>query len=71
MDMSPENTSAAPFSVEPRHAPNTLKGLKREAKKLKRATGCKHANALEMVARSLGFASYHAAQKALPDGGAK
>ena len=51
--------------------PSTLAGLKRQAKKLSRETGCKHTDALERMARSIGFPTYLAAKTALEDGGAK
>jgi hypothetical protein len=38
---------------------DTLHGLKRAAVKLKREKGCSHSQALELVAREAGFASYH------------
>lgn len=43
--------------------PPTLEAFKRKAKEIKKATGCKHADALEAVARCYGFAHYHEAQR--------
>lgn len=48
--------------------PRTLKGLKSQAKKLKKETGCQHAKALEMVARLHGWSSYWVARRDLGDG---
>lgn len=56
------------ISIKP---PTTIKGLKSQAKKLKRETGCTHTAALELVARSIGFGSYREAKNALPEGGVK
>jgi hypothetical protein len=53
------------------HTPTTLAGLKRQAKKLSRDTGCKHVHALDRIARSMGFPTYKAAQAALSDGGVR
>lgn len=37
------------------HVPKTLVGLKRQAKKLKKETGCTHTDALEQIARKMGY----------------
>lgn len=50
--------------------PRTLKGLKSQATKLKKETGCKHAKALEMVARLHGWNTYYAAKRELEGGAA-
>lgn len=42
-----------------------LDAFKREAKKLKKATGISHTDALEQVARLRGYAHYHEAFKVL------
>lgn len=46
-------------------APQTLKGLKRQATKIKKAHGIRHLEALEIVAKSMGYDSYQAAFNAL------
>ena len=44
----------------------SLRQLKRDTKKLKKANpGMRHGEALEAVARSLGYQSYHQARKQL------
>lgn len=44
----------------------TLDGMKRQAKKLKKAVpGVTHTQALEEIARNHGYSSYHEAQKVL------
>ena len=43
----------------------TLEGLKRQALQLKRATGCKHNEALEALAKQAGYANYQQARRAL------
>ena len=43
--------------------PTNLEAFKRKAKEIKKATGCKHADALYEVARLYGFAHYHEAQR--------
>lgn len=43
--------------------PENLGAFKRKAKEIKKATGCKHADALYEVARLYGFAHYHEAQR--------
>ena len=45
--------------------PRTIEGLKRQAKTLKRETGCKHGKALETVAKLHGWSSYRHAWKEL------
>lgn len=46
----------------------TLEGLKRQAKRLKRESGITHTEALERVAREAGYASFRAARSALGEG---
>lgn len=41
--------------------PKTIKGLKRRATKIKKARGIRHAEALEIVAQSMGYSSYKTA----------
>lgn len=41
--------------------PQTLRGLKRQATKIKKARGIRHAEALEIVAQSMGYSSYKSA----------
>ena len=47
--------------------PQTLKGLKRQATKIKKARGIRHMEALEIVAQSMGYSSYKSALKDLGD----
>lgn len=47
--------------------PENLKGLKRQATKLKRARGIRHSEALVIVAQSMGYTSYKSALNALGD----
>ena len=49
--------------------PITIAGLKSQARKLKKESGCKHGHAIEIVAKSMGFKSYAAARKWLGDHG--
>lgn len=39
-------------------APQTIKGLKRQATKIKKARGIRHSEALDIVAQSMGYGSY-------------
>lgn len=48
-------------------APQTIKGLKRQATKLKKARGIRQTEALEIVALSMGYGSYKSALNALGD----
>ena len=48
--------------------PTTIAGLKSQAKKLKKETGCQHTKALEMVARLHGWRTYAAAIHELKGG---
>lgn len=49
-------------------APTTLRGLKSQAKQLKKANpGMLHTHALEVIARSAGFRTYAAAKAVLPE----
>lgn len=41
--------------------PQTLTGLKRRATRIKKARGIRHAEALEIVAQSMGHTSYRSA----------
>lgn len=41
--------------------PQTIKGLKRKATKIKKERGIRHAEALEIVAQSMGYSSYKSA----------
>ena len=45
--------------------PSTIKGLKRRAIKIKRERGIRHTEALEVVARSMGYTSYKSALNGL------
>lgn len=45
--------------------PQTLKGLKRLAVKIKRRDGITHTQALEVAAQKMGYTSYIQARKAL------
>lgn len=45
--------------------PRTIEGLKRQARDLKRETGCKHTKSLEMVSRLHGWRTYAAAKHEL------
>ena len=47
--------------------PQTIKGLKRQATKIKKDRGIRHAAALEIVAQSMGYSSYKAALNELGD----
>lgn len=47
--------------------PQTIKGLKRQATKIKKARGIRHAEALEIVAQSMGYSSYKTALSNLGD----
>lgn len=50
--------------------PTTLEGLKRLAKKVKKELGVKHTEALDQVARQMGYSNFHAARRVL-EGGAR
>lgn len=52
------------------HLPKTLDGLKRQAWKLKKETGCRYCDALEQIARKMGYAHYSQARRHLAEGGA-
>lgn len=45
--------------------PSTLKGLKSRAKQVKRRDGITHTQALDVVARMMGYTGYAEARKAL------
>lgn len=47
--------------------PQTIKGLKRQATKIKKARGIRHVEALEIVAQSMGYSSYKSALNDLGD----
>ena len=47
--------------------PKTIKGLKRQATKLKKARGIRQTEALDIVAKSMGYGSYRSALNALGD----
>ena len=50
--------------------PTTVEGLKRQATRLKKETDCRHAKALEIVARLHGWNTYAAAKRELEGGAA-
>lgn len=60
---------AEPGNELPKEAqpPQTIKGLKRQATKMKKARGIRHAEALEIVAQSMGYSSYKSALNDLGD----
>lgn len=47
--------------------PQTIRGLKRQATKLKKARGIRQTEALDIVAKSMGYDSYRSALNALGD----
>lgn len=47
-----------PFKSAPLRSPPSLLTLRRRAKKIKRATGCKHTEALQALAQTYGFKSW-------------
>lgn len=53
-----------------RPLPTTIAGLKRQAKKLKKEAGCTHSQALDQIARQMGYAHYNQALRHLAEGGA-
>lgn len=46
---------------------NSISQIKRRAKEIKRATGCKHTDALHAAAREAGFDNYDRAHRSLPE----
>lgn len=46
---------------------NSVARIKRRAKEIKRATGCKHTDALHAAAREAGFDNYDRARERLPE----
>lgn len=52
------------------YALDSIVRVKRRAKEIKRATGCKHVHALHAAAREAGFDNFDRAREQLPETGA-
>ncbi len=62
--MHAEPGNELPQEIQP---PQTLRGLKRKATKIKKERGIRHGEALEIVALSMGYTSYKSALSDLGD----